>query len=69
MDIESIFNIIKMANYPEQAIKEVMDNIHSFNLESKKETLSALQQRKGSLDSAEKNQILESIIILLEKEI
>lgn len=66
MDIETIINEIKLANYNDQVVEKLVRDINAFNLESKSETIEKLKARRGTLPKVEDNQAIEELIARLE---
>ncbi|MXV38896.1 hypothetical protein GO491_09470 [Flavobacteriaceae bacterium Ap0902] len=67
MDIQAIIARIELANFKEQAIDSLMDDITGINYESVKDTISGLKKKQGTLKTEESNKALDILIDRLER--
>ncbi|MGI9527700.1 MAG: hypothetical protein ACR2MS_11385 [Weeksellaceae bacterium] len=68
MDIQEILTQIELANFKDQVVDRLVDDIHGINLESVDETIQGLKEKRGSLKSEDSNQALELLIKRLESQ-
>lgn len=66
MDIETIINEIKLANYKDQVVEKLVNDIKAINLESVSETVEKLKSRRGTLEKDADNQAIDKLIQVLE---